>query len=239
MCAVKLNQDDVDEQTVIENLQLEVDVLTTLKNLECVPELYGVTKPGNNSSPPVIVQEFIGDPNTFRSMTLAIAIRAKVLPPLKAKRVALRVCEALRDLHNRKLLHCDLKVDNVMLEPGFVRKDNPKVKVIDFGASVKMDDQPFYQYNTREQILWILKWSSHVAPEVVRGEKPYNISSEVYGLGVILKDISFRFRGFLWKLGEECTDADYRKRPSVEDVIQRIKTHLTSIQGAANRLAAP
>ncbi|KAJ8024553.1 Triple functional domain protein [Holothuria leucospilota] len=172
-------------------------------------------------------------------MTLAIAIRAKVLPPLKAKRVALRVCEAIRDIHNRRLLHCDLKVDNIMLEPGFVRKENPTVKIIDFGSSVKMDENPRYQYNTREEIQWILEWSSHIAPEVVRGEKPYNITSEVFGLGVILKDISYRSRGFLWRLGGECTDADYRKRPSVEDVIQRIKTHVTSIQGAASRLAAP
>ncbi|KAJ8043795.1 Serine/threonine-protein kinase D3 [Holothuria leucospilota] len=239
LCAVKINKDDIEEPTVIENLQLEVGVLTRLKHLDCVPELFGVTIPGNNSQVPVMVQEFIGDPKTFRSTMLAIAIEAKVLPPLKAKRVALRICEALRDIHSAKLLHCDLKNDNIMLEPGFVRKDNPKVKIIDFGKAVKMDDKPRYQYNARDQMSWIMKCCSHLAPEVVRGEKPYNVSSEVYGLGVVLKDLSKHFRGFLWQLGEECTDADYRKRPSVEDVIHKIKSHLTSIQGAASQLAAP
>jgi len=73
-------------------------------------------------------------------------------------------------LHGRKVLHCDLKSSNVLID------QNWNVKLCDFGLS--------RMKNSRKsgQRIGTPHW---MAPEIMRGE-PYIEPSDVYSFGMIL-----------------------------------------------------
>jgi serine/threonine protein kinase len=73
-------------------------------------------------------------------------------------------------LHGRKVLHCDLKSSNVLID------SNWNVKLCDFGLSKLKDDKNnFGRVGTPH---WM-------APEILR-EKEYTEKSDVYSFGMIL-----------------------------------------------------
>ncbi|PIK36561.1 hypothetical protein BSL78_26613 [Apostichopus japonicus] len=61
MCAVKLPREELEEEDVSQVLETEINSLAALNGLDCVPQLYGVSK--TEAGVPFLVQEFIGDPS--------------------------------------------------------------------------------------------------------------------------------------------------------------------------------
>ena len=181
-------------------------MLTKLRGLNCVPELYGIVPAEGNTGVPSVVEEFIGDENTFRTSTLQAALRRNMLSSAAIFRIALNIAKAITDVHSRGILHCDLKADNIMLMPGFQDQRDPQIKIIDFGRAKNMDDKPKYEHfkPTRQQ--WALRWSTHLDPDVVLGNMPYNEYSEVYSLGRIFLALAGGQRNYLRYLGEKCTE---------------------------------
>jgi serine/threonine protein kinase len=51
------------------------------------------------------------------------------LPPERAVRIALRICEVLEYIHKHGIVHRDLKPENIMVD------DQDRVKLIDFGIA--------------------------------------------------------------------------------------------------------
>ncbi|PIK36558.1 putative serine/threonine-protein kinase pknB [Apostichopus japonicus] len=177
-------------------LQSEINSLAALNGLDCVPQLYGVSK--TEAGVQFLVKEVIGDPSKLRCTTLETAISAK-------------------EIYNRRVLHCDLKVDNVMLMPGFVRDDDPKITLIDFGRAISLNQPPVFEnLGTLEQ-QEILEHCGQMAPEVVKGETPYGLSSEVYSLGLKFREMGCRFDGFLTQLGRECIKSKLSLRPDFDE----------------------
>ena len=80
---------------------------------------------------------------------------------------------ALNHMHAKKILHRDLKLENIMMTDD---TDQAKPKIIDFGlariiAPTQRSDEPFGTLG-------------YVAPEVLKKE-PYNFSCDVWSIGCI------------------------------------------------------
>ncbi|KAI4878874.1 hypothetical protein NFI96_012500 [Prochilodus magdalenae] len=71
-----------------------------------------------------------------------------------------QVLGALEHLHKRRILHLDIKVDNVLLS-----EDGKDTFLCDFGQSERLDQHGFSPYKSLKGT------ETHMAPEVVRGEK--------------------------------------------------------------------
>ena len=82
---------------------------------------------------------------------------------------------AIHYLHSKKIFHCDLKSQNILLD------DSWNVKICDFGLS------RYKKRQIRENIgkVGTPHW---MAPEILRGE-PYSEASDVYSFGVILWEL--------------------------------------------------
>ena len=78
-------------------------------------------------------------------------------------------------VHSRKILHCDLKSQNILLT------DSWQVKVCDFGLA-RFQDR-FVKDNKGK--IGTPHW---MAPEILRGEK-YTEAADVYSFGVILWEL--------------------------------------------------
>ena len=86
-----------------------------------------------------------------------------------------QLCLSLEYIHRRKILHRDIKSQNV-----FLTKSNT-IKVGDFGISKVLD-------NTNDQAMTVQGTPYYMSPEVCQS-KPYTYKSDVWSLGCILYEL--------------------------------------------------
>uniref|UniRef100_A0A8C4FD64 Serine/threonine-protein kinase n=1 Tax=Dicentrarchus labrax TaxID=13489 RepID=A0A8C4FD64_DICLA len=86
----------------------------------------------------------------------------------------LQILEALRHLHFKNVVHCDLKPENVLLASA---EPFPQVKLCDFGFARIIGEKSFRRS--------VVGTPAYLAPEVLRS-KGYNRSLDMWSVGVII-----------------------------------------------------
>jgi serine/threonine protein kinase len=99
-----------------------------------------------------------------------LSIKLKLKRVLDMKLLAVQISLALLQLHQKKIIHGDIKPSVF-----FMGKDNV-IKLADFGSCRFIDDSGYTQ-GKRGTI-------TYMAPEIIRGE-PYNLKADIYSLGVL------------------------------------------------------
>ena len=90
-----------------------------------------------------------------------------------------QVLITLNYLHNRKIVHRDIKPDNILIEsmPTDKHPDDPwQIKVVDFGTAMR--------FKKGSKITQTFGTSYYVAPEVLDGN--YNEKCDIWSAGVVL-----------------------------------------------------
>ncbi|XP_029810188.1 dual specificity tyrosine-phosphorylation-regulated kinase 4 isoform X1 [Suricata suricatta] len=101
--------------------------------------------------------------NRFQGFSLSIV-----------RRFTLSVLKCLQILYVEKIIHCDLKPENIVL----YQKGQVSVKVIDFGSSC-YEHQKVYTY---------IQSRFYRSPEVILGH-PYNMAIDMWSLGCIMAEL--------------------------------------------------
>ncbi|PIK55109.1 hypothetical protein BSL78_08004 [Apostichopus japonicus] len=208
------------------NAKLEIQMLTKLRGLKCVPELFGIVPAEGNTGVPSVVQEFIGEQNTLKTWTLQAALKKKILSTAAIVRIALSIVKALIDVHSRGVLHCDLKPDNIMLMPGFQNQKDPQIKIIDFGKAVNMADKPKYEHFRPKRQAEVLKRCYHIDPAVISGTMPYTEYSEIYSLGMMFMQMAGNQIPYLKYTGEMCVNRNFVQRSTMDNVLMLLTTYI-------------
>ena len=91
------------------------------------------------------------------------------------RRFAYSILRCLEALYNNKIIHCDLKPENVLLK----QQGRSGIKVIDFGSSC-FEHQRVYTY---------IQSRFYRAPEVILGAK-YGMPIDMWSLGCILAELA-------------------------------------------------
>jgi len=86
-----------------------------------------------------------------------------------------QICLGLKHVHDRKILHRDLKSQNI-----FLTKTN-LVKLGDFGIAKVLS-------GTQELAMTVIGTPYYLSPELIDG-KPYNFKSDIWALGVLLYEL--------------------------------------------------
>jgi serine/threonine protein kinase/Flp pilus assembly protein TadD len=113
--------------------------------------------------------------------TLAERVRRGPAPEPEARAIALQLCAGLAEAHRKRVIHGDLKSNNVILTPA---NDAPARAVItDFGLARRREaaqrTAPSGQAGGTP---------AYMAPELWKGEKA-SIATDIYALGVILFEL--------------------------------------------------
>lgn len=166
MVAIKILRPNLTQDPAfLEKFQQEARSVAMMSH----PNIVTVHDVGSDGATHYIVMEMIeGD-----DLKKLIKTRG-ALPFDKALEYALQICAGLGFAHRSKLVHADVKPQNILINRDGI------VKVTDFGiAQAYTDTMP----QTRSEVVW---GSPHYfAPEQARGEKP-SPASDVYSIGVVL-----------------------------------------------------
>ncbi len=120
---------------------------------------------------PYFTMEFVASQDLIASVR-----RDKTLKKLPA--IIISICLALRCLHHRRMLHGDLKPQNIKVDEGSGEDSFPAVKILDLGLS-----RSFYRGERRRFSGTV----NYLAPEIVLGED-VDHRSDIYALGVSLHE---------------------------------------------------
>ena len=105
-----------------------------------------------------------------------------------AKRLFKQICEGLKYLHERQVIHRDIKLENILLEGD--NEDALTVKIIDFGFSTVV--------SPGKKIRVFCGTPSYMAPEIVNKTENIDTHTDVWAAGVVLFAMlagSFPFKG--------------------------------------------
>ena len=162
----RLRPEYAEDPSVVERFKREATNAAKLSGHPNIVQIRdrGMTREGSY----FIVMEYV------RGGTLAERIeREGAIPPAEAAALALQVARALKAAHARRIVHRDIKPQNVLLT------EEGEVKVADFGIAKALDSKSHTSTGV------VLGTPYHVAPEQVLNQ-PVSERSDFYALGVVL-----------------------------------------------------
>jgi serine/threonine protein kinase len=167
--AVKLlHREIVEEADQLERFRREARAAARLSH----PNLVGVIDAGEDEGRPYIVFEYIEG----RTLKRRIHDEGDPLPVDEAVAYAIEIGRGLTAAHARKLVHRDVKPQNVLIDP------DGRAKVTDFGIARSLESEGLTATGR------VLGTTDYVSPEQAMGED-VDERSDVYSLGVVLYEM--------------------------------------------------
>jgi len=103
---------------------------------------------------------------------------AKVLPPERAIKITLGICDALDYIHSQGVVHRDLKPENIMADA------EDRTKLIDFGIAANAGSRRL----TFAKLTEAMGTPDYISPEQVKGKRG-DARSDIYSLGIMFYEM--------------------------------------------------
>lgn len=180
-----LKPEHAEKPEAVTRLQHEAQVAGGLRH-ENICAVYAVGQL-EDASPYVVMERLHGE-------TLAARLtRVGPVPATDLVEVMVQVLEGLRAAHARRVLHRDMKPDNIFLTEGGGRT---VAKIVDFGISKGMGDEKAHHLTRTGMVMGT---PYYMAPEQAMGERDLDGRVDVWGVGVALYEGLSGVRPFVAK----------------------------------------
>jgi len=148
--------------------------------------IYGMN---NNSKPFFIVTQFYGD-TSFKPVTLKTAMKQEAKVSINGLEnwfyILTQLSDCLNYLHNKQIIHNDIKNDNVVITCSSKSFFSPIL--IDFGKACLISEAR-KKILTEEEKGKYYRGHCHIAPEVIEGSHAQSVLSDMYSFGVMIASI--------------------------------------------------
>ena len=170
LVAVKiLHESLVGDEQFLQRFQKEAHSAANLSH----PNIVTVHDIGQDGHRYYIVMELV-EGSTLKDLIRGLGANiGQPMPLQQAVGVAIQICAGVGYAHRAKLIHCDMKSQNVLVSP-----DN-QVKVTDFGIARALSESSLHE----DSQIW--GTPQYFSPEQAAGQSP-TTASDVYSIGVIL-----------------------------------------------------
>ncbi len=185
--AVKVVHTAAADAPLDDRVRSETTLLASLSHPALVT-LYDARLSGEGAR--YLVMELLDGP------TLADRIDGGPLPPDELAAVAENLAEALHIVHEAGIVHRDIKPSNILLAASPIPGIPLRAKLADFGIAHLLDSARITQPGLAVGTV------GYLAPEQVRGAAPAP-ASDVYSLGLVLREAATATRAFAPALGNE------------------------------------
>ena len=172
-----------------------------------------------------IVSEFVGNRHTYEGKTLARLMQEETSKNSMGKKewleLGLRVIECLQALQKHKIVHGDLKPDNILLRK---RLGDWIPLIADFGLSAYKERAVHKNIRESQALEFLVKFP-YIPPEYVY-ERKLTMASDVFSLGILLDMI-----GDISGLNMEtivylCCKSNVKERAKLDEVYGLVKKEL-------------
>lgn len=151
-------------------LRKEIDTINLLHHKNCL-RLHDAYEDEDEM---VTVHEFISGPEVFEK----ICEPGYQMTEEQVKKYMKDICEAVRHMHDRNVIHLDLKPENLMLQSKnpLYSDHEPKVKIIDFGLACKLDPHEICKISTSA--------ADYAAPEILEKDS-VGFYTDMWAIGIL------------------------------------------------------
>lgn len=204
-------------------LTSESDVIkeaSLMKQLDhpCFPYVYCICV---ESKPYLLVLQFCNVEGKAYTLHRTLQSQTFLLKSEHWFGIILQLLEALKVLHSNSLIHRDIKGDNILI----TYKNTKFVPVIiDFGKCIRKQEACLKVMSKEEQVEYRQTYK-HIAPEVVAGTHLPSYASDIYSLGLLLRQIANKVGcKSLLSLSESCQVNNPQIRASLEYLLINIQS---------------
>ena len=172
-----------DQSTTSSMVEKEAKFLQECRHIN-LPIIFGMN---NSKTPYFIATQFYGNENDMPAVTLHdIVTGGKSTVVISGHEhwlhITAQLVDALVYLHKKKILHNDIKCDNILIA---VNTGLFSPILIDFGKASVISEARKKTLSMLEQKRY-RKEHCHIAPEIVDGTQPQSVKSDIYSVGVVL-----------------------------------------------------
>ncbi|MEM0983509.1 MAG: serine/threonine-protein kinase [Planctomycetota bacterium] len=172
--AVKLLKPGYDSPQLLARFTDERHLLVRVDHPDVVKVLdAGATSDGRSY---VVMELARGEPITDFVRLSNLSLTARI-------RLMVRVIRAVHAVHQRAVIHRDLKPTNIMVGDD---TDGPRPRIIDFGIATVVDEADRAGWTQAGTPIGTPKYAS---PEQFRGDSGVDIRTDVYSLGMVLCEV--------------------------------------------------
>jgi len=174
--AIKVLTKPMTEDSSLGELLLEARTISALNH----PNICTLYEVGEEEGHGYICMEYV------EGRTLNSLVPAGGLPPATAAYYGAQIADALEYAHERRVVHCDVKTNNIAITP------DGRVKLLDFGLAQHLRPDEVSRLTTSRSSLAdlgpIAGTLPYMAPEILHG-KAATPRSDVWSLGVVLHEM--------------------------------------------------
>ena len=158
----------------------EANIISSFNHLN-LPVLFGISC---HAKPFMLVLQFYGVGGKPLSLKDCFQSSSELLTTSNWLNTVIHLCDALKHVHEKGILHNDIKADNIVL----VKEENIQMPyspiLVDFGKSKHMADVQKKNLSDTEKEIY-RKRHFHIAPEVIDGSHTPSVKSDVYSIGLV------------------------------------------------------
>ncbi len=176
----------------IERFLREAEILSQVDHPNVV-KIYESGLSANGSIPYILMEYVNGSNLTWWIKNRSISIRKKV-------KILLKICEALQAIHQRGILHRDIKPGNIML------RNDLTVKLTDFGIARIID-------STLTAAIEVIGSPAYMAPESFIDSRHTDHRSEIFSLGIMTYEFFTGIKPFTGSNLEEMIQSIKNEKP--------------------------